>query len=132
MNIEDLATRCGDQELRQADVDAACLAANISRPSFFDELARWIAIEFLEERRDFTFCDGVANNMMPLSEWHLSDFAWSVFHAFDNGEFYHRDDSREVDPVEKYTRPMLRQALADRHDTLSISSKSSGAQARDH
>jgi hypothetical protein len=112
MNIEEMAVRCGDQELSLADVDAVCLVAKISRPDFFDKLARWISVEFLEGRRDFTFCDCVANNMMPLSEWNLTDFAWSVFHAFDNGEFYHQEDSRDVDPVEKYTRPLLRQTLA--------------------
>ncbi len=85
----------------------------MSRLEFFDELARWLAIEFLEGRRDFTFCDGVVNNMMPLADWNLSDFAWSIFHAFDNGEFYHREDSRDVNPVEKYTKPMLARALAE-------------------
>ncbi|GAB2888400.1 hypothetical protein GCM10027093_23950 [Paraburkholderia jirisanensis] len=113
MNIEVIATRCADQKLSLQDVDAACQASKISRLDFFDELARWLAIEFLEGRRDFTFCDSAANNMMPLAEWNLTDFAWSVFHAFDNGEFYHPEDSREVHPAEKYTRPMLRQALAD-------------------
>ncbi|MBB3262197.1 hypothetical protein F4827_007054 [Paraburkholderia bannensis] len=114
MNIEAMAIRCEDQKLSSPDVDAACQVAKISRLEFFDELARWLAAEFLEGRRDFTFCDSVANNMMPLAEWNLTDFAWSVFHAFDNGEFYHPEDSRDVDPVEKYTRPMLRQALAEK------------------
>ncbi|MBN3777336.1 hypothetical protein G3O06_07155 [Burkholderia sp. Ac-20345] len=113
MNIEEMAVRCGDRKLDLPDVDAACHVANITRLDFFDELARWLAIEFLEGRRDFTFCDCVANCMMPLAEWSLTDFAWSVFYAFDNGEFYHSEDSRDVDPVEKYTRPMLMQALAE-------------------
>ncbi|HKR45656.1 MAG TPA: hypothetical protein VJU59_39340 [Paraburkholderia sp.] len=114
MNIDEMAVRCGDQELGLADVDEACADATISRLAFFDKLTHWLALEFLEGRRDFTFCDAVANNMMPLSEWNLTDFAWSVFHAFDNGEFYHQGDSRDIDPVKKYTRPALRQALAER------------------
>ncbi|WP_321926901.1 hypothetical protein [Paraburkholderia guartelaensis] len=113
MNIEELAVQCGDQRLSQETVDAACQSVGLSRLDFFDVLARWTAVAFLEGRRDFTFCDSVANNMMPLAEWNLTDFSWSVFHAFDNGEFYHAEDSRDIDPVEKYTRPMLRQALVD-------------------
>ncbi|KVL25435.1 hypothetical protein WS97_00510 [Burkholderia territorii] len=85
----------------------------MSRLKSFDELSRWLAIQFLEGRRDFTFCDCVANNMMSLAEWNLSDFARSIFHAFDNGEFYHREDSRDINPVEKYTKPMLTRALAE-------------------
>jgi hypothetical protein len=113
MNIEALAIRCKGQKLGLSDVDCECERKKISRLEFFDELARWLAIEFLEDRRDFAFCDSVANNMMPLAEWKLTVFAWSVFHAFDNGEFYHTENSREVDPVDKYTRPMLQKALAD-------------------
>jgi hypothetical protein len=83
MNIEEMAAQCCNQELSLADVDAACLFAKISRLDFFDRLAGWISVEFLDRRRDFTFCDYVADNMMPLSEWNLTDFAWSVFLAFD-------------------------------------------------
>jgi hypothetical protein len=35
---------------------------------------------------------------------------WSVFLAFDNGEYYH-DNNREEDPEEVYTRPMIEQIL---------------------
>jgi roadblock/LC7 domain-containing protein len=117
MNIEEMAAQCCNQELSLADVDAACLFAKISRLDFFDRLAGWISVEFLDRRRDSTFCDYVADNMMPLSEWNLTDFAWSVFLAFDNGEFYHREDSRDADPVEKYTRPLSRQALVEQDES---------------
>lgn len=114
MNIEEIAIRCGDQKLGLTDVDAACAGAAISRLEFFDKLAHWLAVEFLDGRRDFTFCDAVANNMMPLSEWNLTDFAWAVFLAFDSGEFYPPGDSRDSDPVEKYTRPLLLKVLSER------------------
>lgn len=115
MQVEEMAARCYDGTLTLEQIDAACLLAKISRRTFFDELANWLAVEFLGGRQEFTFCDGVASNMMPISTWDLSDFSWSVFHAFDSGEFYHRGDPRDIDPVEKYTRPLLRQALAERN-----------------
>jgi hypothetical protein len=32
---------------------------------------------------------------------------WEVYIAFDAGEFVHPGDDRSVDPVEKYTRPLI-------------------------
>lgn len=37
--------------------------------------------------------------------------AWDCFSAFDEGEFYHTEDDRNVDPEEKYTRPLLEKLL---------------------
>ncbi|WP_431226887.1 hypothetical protein [Burkholderia contaminans] len=114
MNFEEIAILCEDKKLSSLDVDAACQVEKISRLEFFDRLAHWLANAFLEGRRDFTFCDSAANNMMYLAEWNLAEFAWSVFLAFDNGEFYRSEDSEEIDPSEKYTKPMMRRALSNR------------------
>jgi hypothetical protein len=58
-----------DTDFPSSDVATRCDVSGL------DELACWLAIEFPEGRRDFTFCDSAANNVMPLAEWNLTDSA---------------------------------------------------------
>ena len=50
---------------------------------------------------------------MGLTTYDVPEFAWSVYSAFDEGEFYHDNDSRDIDPSEKYTRPWIEKILKD-------------------
>jgi len=47
----------------------------------------------------------------PPEELVIPEITHEVYDAFDQGEYYHDDDSRDVDPEQKYTRPMVRAAL---------------------
>jgi hypothetical protein len=40
---------------------------------------------------------------------------WNVYVAFDEGE-YHRDNNRQDDPIEAYTRPLIAQILSSVSD----------------
>jgi hypothetical protein len=40
-----------------------------------------------------------------------SEVAWSIFLAFDAGEFIPPSDPPDTDPIEKYTRPQLLEVL---------------------
>jgi hypothetical protein len=44
----------------------------------------------------------------------FGDIAWECFEAFDAGEFYREDDDRNIDPAEKYTRPLIEELLKNR------------------
>jgi hypothetical protein len=41
----------------------------------------------------------------------MTEYTWSVYLAFDAGEYYHPGDSREVDPVAEYTWPAIREIV---------------------
>lgn len=67
------------------------------------------------------FCDAVVNGMVAvivtapdLEE--MPEPFWSVFLAFDSGEFY-REGKRDEDPVEIYTRPTIAKIIADNANT---------------
>ena len=36
-----------------------------------------------------------------------TDQVWSVYHAFDAGEYLHPGDSPDISPADRYTRPQL-------------------------
>ena len=78
-----------------------------------EELARGFADETLA----YNFCDDLANELMQwiteLDEPTLEEATlfWRVYEAFDAGEYRHRDDAEDVNPVEKYTRPLILAAV---------------------
>ena len=111
MTLDEIAQGLSDVSLTSADIDLLCERRGQTKRALFDELAYWLAVAFIEGRKDFSFCDGVSNMFLPFSNWELSDFAWDVYLAFDNGEFDHEGDPKGLDTVEKYTRPMLLAAI---------------------
>ena len=61
----------------------------------------------------FAFCDAIINDifrvLIPNNEH--SELFWSMFLAFDEGEYFHNNDRGE-DPEEKYTRPIIAEIVA--------------------
>jgi len=83
-----------------------------TKEALVDDVMIYIARGFHEGRLSFEFCDAVANHIFghtisTLTLYcKLSALGWDVFHAFDEGEFYH-DGKRDEEPVEVYTRPKI-------------------------
>jgi hypothetical protein len=48
----------------------------------------------------------------PSAKEEWSDLFHAVYCAFDAGEYYHKNDQRNVDPVETYTRPEITRILS--------------------
>ncbi|QJP08622.1 hypothetical protein [Pseudomonas multiresinivorans] len=81
-----------------------------------NELSVWVAENYLQGSLDFDFCDSVMNGIINAvvevgmtSE--LPQPAFSLYQAFDQGEWIRNSDSPEIDPSEKYTRPMILEIL---------------------
>jgi hypothetical protein len=93
--------------LNAEPLNAICNEMGIKLTEFYDRYASYIAVEFLAGRLTFEQADSVANDIFGHSEHSLEGLAWDVFQAFDEGEYYHSEDSRDMDPVQTYTVPML-------------------------
>lgn len=78
---------------------------------FCDEFSHYVAMCYLSGTLSFEAADRAMNELFSYSysdeDRGMPDFALQVFNAFDQGEFHHRDDSHDVDPEQKYTRPIL-------------------------
>lgn len=93
-----------------------------SKPSSaeLDEISLKLARGFLDGVYTFNEADSAMNQIFAyLTQgdfltnsgeiiWNAS---WDIFQAFDGGEFIHKGDGPEIDPVTKYTVPMLNEAL---------------------
>lgn len=119
MNIYELANKCLGQNLKREEFDQFLIDHNISFESLCNQIANNLAKNYLLGKLDFYFCDQVMNRIDTfiidaLSEEIIDTFpepAYSIYIAFDQGEYYHKDDDRSIDPAEKYTKPMLSEII---------------------
>lgn len=88
-------------------------SVNLSEDELSNEVALHLAKGFLAGELPFAYCDHIVNCIYPLAleRDRLPEPFWSVFLAFDAGEYF-RDDDRSVDPADKYTRPQLIEILS--------------------
>ena len=95
------------------DVERWSGKTGLLTPVLYDALALKLAVGFNSELLDFGFCDQVINELHAVitrRDDERSPLFWSVFLAFDAGEYYH-DGNRSIDPVEAYTRPQIAQII---------------------
>ena len=110
------------------ELSVMCEHLQIDSRDLLNQLAISVARLFLTGTRDFHYCDEVMNIV-------ISDFvdfsmhaempqpAFSIYQAFDAGEYLHSDDDRDVCPWEKWTRPDLKRILREVDDGESGLSK---------
>ncbi len=95
--------------LTGADVQRWAGLLGTSRPDFYDELAVRLARGFDSTELSFEFCDAILNGIHDVitnADEERPALFWSVYLAFDEGEYYH-NHNRQEDPVETYTRPLI-------------------------
>lgn len=111
--IEVLANKSSAGELTTAQVDEYAYAQGQTTGEVYDALAFYLAVRFAADVLPFEFCDSAMNFIVGLTRYDVPQFAWSVYSAFDEGEFHHAEDGRDEDPVEKYTRPWINTILEE-------------------
>ena len=120
--IDTLIQQCGSADsasnpLFDAPLFDMCARAGVSLERFYDIFAHRIATEFSAGRLTFDTADAAINllhnySLMGPSQELLDGFAWEIYRAFDAGEYMHPSERDTVDPVIKYTMPLVARALA--------------------
>jgi hypothetical protein len=95
-----------------------CAAQGLKFDDVCNTIALTIAKRFNDSTMTYDDADGVANALSGLMIAHvtrepgarLPEPAWTIYLAFDAGE-YDRGDG--ADPVEKFTKPLVRDALRE-------------------
>jgi hypothetical protein len=85
----------------------------IPRSELYDRIAMFLAEGFHRSELGFEFCDSIKNDLhgvITLADEERPELFWSVYLAFDEGEYYHGNNPEE-DPVEAYTRPQIADIL---------------------
>ncbi|QAX85416.1 hypothetical protein C2E19_16825 [Pseudomonas sp. DTU12.3] len=103
------------------ELSVMCEQLQIDSRDLLNQLAISVARLFLTGTRDFHYCDEVMNivigGIVDLSmRTDMPQPAFSIYQAFDAGEYWHSDDDRDVFPWEKWTRPELERILCEVDD----------------
>jgi hypothetical protein len=116
VTIDDLMRKAADQPFEAADVDAACAEHGLTIGELFDAISRRIVRGYVSGELPFGFCDGVMNHVYSFMNLNHDmappAYSYSVFLAFDEGEYQHEDDPKDSSPEELYTKPMIAEILA--------------------
>jgi len=100
-------------------LDAYCSGEGISADDFYNRISIHLAKSFIDGLISFGDADCAMNQIWTFmiddavkygDGFTLAEPAYSIYDAFDAGEFIHRD---EQDPVEAFTRPALERILSD-------------------
>jgi len=100
---------------KHAEIMAYCVSNKIEPEEFCNQFAMAIATGFHSGQYSYGFCDDAMNYLWGFmtnppvfsSDKEMPEPAFSIYEAFDAGEYYHNGDLPDVDPVEKYTRPLI-------------------------
>ena len=103
-----------EARLREEDVQRWSASLGIRRAELYDRIAIHLARGFNCSELSFKFCDAIVNDVhrvITFADEDRPDLFWRVYLAFDEGEYYHREN-REQDPVAEYTRPQIAQIVS--------------------
>jgi hypothetical protein len=119
MRIDELFKVSTSRQPTWEEIAACCASLGDDTEGALNSIALSLAERYDLAQMDFATADVVAN---ALHSWCLltrdrvlPDPAYQVFLAFDEGEYHHASDSRDVDPEVKYTRPMIKDVLRGRN-----------------
>ncbi|WP_085708480.1 MULTISPECIES: hypothetical protein [unclassified Pseudomonas] len=107
-----LLVEAEDNGLTLSDLAATCTQFSIAPRDLLNELSITIAEGYLERSLDYEFCDGVMNGIInavvevAMTE-DMPEPAFSLYQAFDLGEWIRSEDLPGTDPGEKYARPVV-------------------------
>ncbi|CAI8772436.1 Mitotic-spindle organizing protein 1 [Pseudomonas brassicacearum] len=98
------------------NVHAICVRLQIDVCSLLNQVAIAVAEGFISNIQDFEFCDEIMNALFVAIvdvSMHapMPEPAFSIYRAFDTGEYTHSGDFTDVCPWEKYTRPEIERIL---------------------
>jgi alpha-L-fucosidase len=87
-----------------------------------EKLSLTTALQYWNEKIEYEDGDCIMNNIYNFwvtneyyfNNYGLSDIALECFEAFDSGEYLREDDEKNIDPSEKYTRPLIENLLKKR------------------
>jgi hypothetical protein len=114
MTLDEIARISALREPNDAEIDQLCLAISRDRYGVLDAISLHIAHQFAAKHLSYDNADSMVNHVMGYC-CRLEKFPelmWSIYLAFDRGEYYHPDENQDEHPSERYTRPMILEILS--------------------
>jgi hypothetical protein len=119
--LEQLIQNATSGRMNRSAAEDLCAAENIELYDLYNRIALVVAERFHKGTLSYEDGDGVMNaifGMLVNGDKPIDSVqpAWSIYLAFDEGEYYHNGST---DPVESFTRPQIRQILEDARQIVS-------------
>ncbi|MCA1816719.1 MAG: hypothetical protein LC746_09995 [Acidobacteria bacterium] len=121
MSLNRFVESATETRLPFEEVVAFCQSEGMSLHDFADGFAIYVANAYLAGGMDFERGDTAMNSLFALmvsepflkrTDGMIPDVAFAIYEAFDQGEYQHPNDLPTDNMEEKYTRPMLKEALS--------------------
>ena len=117
-HLESIIQQAAKGRISRADGESYCEAQGIQMTDMYNQVALTVAKRFQSGEMSYEDGDRVMNAIFAMmTDDAVNDQAapyvepaWSIYLAFDEGEY---DHAGSTDPVETFTRPQIRQLLND-------------------
>jgi len=114
-SLESFARSVVDAVVPVAAFQELCTARSVDMLPLLDQLAAHIARGYSRGSWSFTDADAAMNHLWAFlcsqKDFEVPPYFYSVYDAFDAGEYYHPGDGRDVSPEERYTKPLIEKIL---------------------
>jgi hypothetical protein len=99
--------------MNRAEAESFCAVQGIELTGLYNRIALIVAERFNNGTLSYVDSDGIMNAIFGLmidgkTPMESSQPAWSIYLAFDEGEY---DHGGSTDPVESFTKPQIRNIL---------------------
>lgn len=115
VTVTEIAAIFAERVPEEAELHRFCASQNFDIRAALDAIALDIGRRFLAGMLSFDEADGMINRVWGYSVQRdeISATMYAVYEAFDRGEYRGPNDTRQIDPVESLTRPLLKQLIED-------------------
>jgi hypothetical protein len=113
MEFPDLIREAATRQLSLADIALYCEVSGLPTAQRLEACALELARGYASGSVSYEAGDNLANVLFGFAAQHMAipDLLFSVFQAFDAGEFY-PDEIRSPSPEDRFTRPQIDAILA--------------------
>jgi len=124
VNLEQILNKASDYELEYGIAVDFANSQKLSLVEFVNSFAITLAKGYQNGRYNYEFSDGAANWLFGFmtDEVFLSSNnntlpspAYDIYLAFDEGEYHHQGDSKDVVAELKYTKSRINEILPNKH-----------------
>lgn len=117
------------KKLSEKILDGNDIAKILGSPNDFpkdivEKLSLKTANDYWNGKTDYENANCIMNNLHTFwvtntnyfKNFDFGKIAWICYNAFDSGEYIRSGDDPEIDPAEKYTKPIIKKLLQELSD----------------
>ena len=125
-NIEKILNELSKENLSGTQVSEILHNPKEYPTELIEKLSLETALKYWNGKMDYEDGDCIMNNIYAFwvtneyyfKNYGFSEVAWECYDAFDSGEYYRKEDTENIDPAEKYTKPLIENLLRKRKKVI--------------